>query len=179
MRVRFRRIDKQKLIREIDIAVAKLSKQSKLLKERIELFYKQAERLAREELEDVSKKYLAGVVRLKKMRSGVESRIADLIFYKTQVETTPPEELGPIAERTNEVLMEASRYWERTQREMGRLEALTSIEVEVPEEAPYGVSREELDEELRKMHERIVGKMEFPEVPRDFKSGEKAEKVKD
>ena len=185
----FRRRERpEELVNKIDMMIATLSKQSKFLKDQYSICYKQAERLAREGIEDASKKWLAMALVCKKMRSNIESQIADLFASRMQLLVSPPEEMSTIMAKVNEMLIEAERTREATERTVGQLVDITRLRVEASTGAEYyGVSSEEVDEAFREMCEKAGLKvaaeeapaLELPEVPTKAAAQREAEKEKE
>ena len=181
----FRRKDeREELINKIDMMIALLTKQSRFLKEQYSVCYEQAERLAKEGIEDASKKWLAIALVCKKMRSNIESRIADLFASRTQILVSPPEEMSTVVAKANEILIRAERTREATERAMGQLVDITSIRVEPSTGAEYyGVASDELDEAFKEMCERAglraapkeAEALELPEVPKKAPARREAE----
>ena len=169
---------------KIDMMIAELSKQSRLLKERCDVCYRQAEALAKEGIEEASKKWLAMTLVFRKMRSNIESQIADLFLVRTQLEITPPEEMGSVMTRAGEILVNSERVRETVGRAMSQLDVIIRAGVEGAATAGYyGVSSEELNKEFERMQEKIgleaAERMELPEVPKEVtKEEEKAEREK-
>ncbi len=163
-----RKKEREELINKMDMMIAVLSRQSRFLKEQYDICYRQAERLAREGIKEASKKWLAIALVCRKMRSNVESQIADLFASRIQVEVTPPEGMDSVVARVNELLVKAEKTREITERAMGQLADITRLRLEAPSGTEYyGVSAEELEREFEEMQMKIglEAAEELPEVP--------------
>jgi hypothetical protein len=170
---------KRELLDVLDLEKQEAANRSKTLRDAIESNRRKAAELISEKMDDAAKRWLAGSLLFKQLRSEVEKTMADLEVARIQLATQPDRPSSQTLEKITKVLRESATEKERTSLAINRMSYITQVGVDqaTSELEGYGVKDRELDEEFR----RLKGKegaasseaeaeetdmAELPEVPK-------------